>query len=303
MIDFVRLAEDFRIDYAESGHHHCHDGWIQTHCPFCTDGTSGFHLGFSKTRGNFSCWRCGGLRFWEVLCALLKVSEGECRSIIPAYIVNTVGHTPQETHRSRSIRLPEFAKPMRRQHRDYLRSRGFDPHQLSRVWGLLGAGPAAGVWAWRIIIPIYGVDGKLLAYQGRAIVDDVKPKYRMLDDEDCAVSPSRLLYGMTKVRGLDSVIVVEGVTDVWRIGPGAVCTFGIAWKAEQLHPLRHFKRRFVLFDPEHHAQLRAESLAKQLSAFGGQTEIISGFSTDPGEFTSKQVRRLREELDIRPSLS
>lgn len=72
----------------------------------------------------------------------------------------------------------------------------------------------------------------------------------------------------------DSCIVVEGVTDVWRLGPGAVATFGIKFRPAQVAMLaRHFKTIHVLFDPEPAAQAQARKLATDISRLGCAVKI------------------------------
>jgi len=185
---------------------------------------------------------------------------------------------------------------MLRQHRRYLRGRGFKPSQLANDWGLLGTGHMSGIWNWRVIVPIHNEAGAVVAYQGRAITSTAEPKYRMTPDDDALEDPKSILYGVHLAER--SVIVVEGVTGVWRIGPGAVATLGIDWSREQADRLRQFERRFILFDPEPQAQQRAEELANWVSYFPGETELISGFDTDPGEYTTEQVTNIRQDLGV-----
>jgi DNA primase len=180
-------------------------------------------------------------------------------------------------------------------HSQYLANRGFDATQLAEEWGVLGTNHLGGKWAWRIIIPIHNVRGEVVSYQGRAINETTKPKYRMLENENSLEDPRELVYGLHRVPK-NAVVIVEGVTGVWRIGPGTVATFGIDWDRKQAALLRRFQHRFIIFDPEPKAQQRAEELAKVLSLFPGHTELVYGFRTDPGEFPAHTVARIRQNL-------
>jgi DNA primase len=184
---------------------------------------------------------------------------------------------------------------MTHHHRWYLRGRGFDPKALEEEWGLLGTQHLSSRWNWRIVIPVQDARGRVVAYQGRTIREGVEPKYRMTDHADIPADPRSLIYGINKTRE-DGVIIVEGVTGVWRLGPGAVATFGIDWKREQANQLRHFERRFIIYDPEPKAQERALGLARWLGIFPGTTEVVEGFQTDPGDFTPELARKIRRRL-------
>lgn len=296
MLDFRRMAQKYHLAYLEEGHHHCHDGWVQVHCPFCAGGRSGWHLGFSLTQGSFNCWRCGGLRFWDVLPVLLRVNSRDLKEIVDEFQTDKRPE-PKQITRQRTLSPPPDTGPLLGAHRRYLEGRRFDPDALVDTWGILGCGPLGGEWAWRVVMPIQDGDDRIVAYQGRIISEEVKPKYKMEDDEKCLVDPKTLLYGINKVEG-NTVLVVEGVPGVWRIGPGTVATFGIDFHKAQANRLRRFKKRFILFDPEALAQKRARQLASHLALFEGETEILSGFQTDPGEFSDRRVQKVRKEIGL-----
>jgi hypothetical protein len=120
----------------------------------------------------------------------------------------------------------------------------------------------------------------------------------MTPDESLPVDPRSLLYGINAVPG-NAVVVVEGVTDVWRLGYGAVATLGMDWKVEQADQLRAFERRYILFDPGEKAQGRAEELAEWLSFFPGITEVVDGLRTDPGDFSDTKANRIMQTLGLR----
>lgn len=296
MLDFKRLAKDRNLPLLEGGgHHHAREGWLQTHCPKCSGGGSGYHLGWNEQAGFFHCWRCGAMRFWETLSALLRIGEEDTRRVVAEYHVEPHRAFRPQIIRQRSLKAPRGSGPLLPIHRQYLINRGFDPDELIEQYEVQGTAGLSGGWSWRIVFPIHNRSGRIVAYQGRT-VGSVEPKYRTTEDAQCLDDPRTLLYGIERVPG-ESVIIVEGATGVWRIGRGAVATLGIDWKREQANILRHFARRFILFDPEPLAQKRAVELAHTLSIFGGSTEILTGFPTDPGELTSQRVRRLRKILD------
>lgn len=292
MFDFRRYARDKGIEIAEAGqHHHTHQGWIQTHCPLCAGGTRGFHLGFNISKGYFSCWRCGGLSVWKYL---KTVESGDIKGILQKYSGKSLNG-----RRVVRLRKPDCSPPpglgkLKKFHKEYLTSRGFAWKAVSRTWDLKATGQCSGDWSWRVVAPIRARSGRIVAYLGRSI-GEALPKYKMTADEDCAEDPKSFLYGIDKVDS-DTVLIVEGVTDAWRFGPGAVAALGVTWKKPQANILRNFKRRFVIFDPDEAGRKKAETLAKWLSFYPGETEIIEGLRCDPGDLSDEEAQEIKAEL-------
>ena len=297
MIDFSKLARDKGVPFIQSGHHHVHEGWGQTHCPFCSNGTHGFHLGFNLNKGYFSCWRCGGKSVWNVLHALFP--NESIKSLIEEYSDGVRQHASTKTRiRTRNARKPpHLKKGLGKFHQRYLIERNFDPKHLTKEWDLCSTGSASKDWKWRIIAPIRNTDHSIIGYTGRCLNNHKKPRWKVSNNKDLAEDPKKLLYGIEKVK--DSVLIVEGVSDVWRMGPGSVALMGIDWTVEQASILRKIPKRFVMFDPETNAQMQADKLAKWLSPFPGETEIICGLSTDPGGLSPKEADNIAKELGIR----
>lgn len=297
MVDIERLCRDYKIPSIESGHHHCHDGWIQLHCPQCAGGKGGWHLGYNLERGNFNCWRCGPIKVTDAIAGLLHLSRREdIYKVLKEY---QKGEEPlakkEKVDRRGPVPRPPGLAPLQAQHKKYLKRRGFDPDRIVDEWGALGTAHLSGEWNWRVVCPICEQEGQVVAYLGRSISDEAKPKYRMTRDEDVLVDPRSLLYGIHRVQR-DAVVIVEGPTDVWRLGPGAVALLGIDWKKEQANRLRKFHRRYILFDPDDNAQQRADALANHLSLFEGETEIVTGLSTDPGDLSDRKAQKVMLRL-------
>jgi DNA primase len=178
----------------------------------------------------------------------------------------------------------------------YLKYRRFDPGHLVREWGLRGVGNLGAEWSWRIIIPIHNKDGLEVSYTGRVIGETRTPRYLTLDLEKSIESPKSLLYG--EQYASETIVVVEGPTDVWRIGRGAVATFGTSWTEEQAARIRKYKTRYIMFDNEKPAQRLARKLADAVSSAPGKTEIITGLVTDPGDLEPEEVDELKKELGL-----
>jgi hypothetical protein len=110
---------------------------------------------------------------------------------------------------------------------EYLRSRGFDPAWLGQTFKIsVCSEPNPKFWqlAGRIIIPIY-MDGKLRGWQARYVgepPDKQTPKYFSMP----GMKKTQLLYNYDIARKFPFGVLVEGPTDVWRVGPEAVALFG-----------------------------------------------------------------------------
>lgn len=303
MLDIVRFCQTYHIPTVGAGHVRGRNQWVNLQCPQCgSSGThGGWYLGFSLQRGNFVCWRCGSLRFWTVLSSILPnltrqqlgkaVHEHQIGYVAPPRPMAATLRRPNGNY---DLLCPPDAKPLEIAHRRYLEGRHFDPDKLTQQWGVMGTGRFAESWSWRVVFPIRSQAGQVVAWQGRSIGDG-DPKYRLTPDAECLVDPHSLLYGIHAARG-PTVVIVEGATGVWRLGPGTVATLGIKWRQPQLAILRTFERRFLIYDPEPAAQARAVKLAEALSLFPGATEVVDGFDTDPGDFNEDTADYVRRKL-------
>lgn len=199
--------------------------------------------------------------------------------------------------RKRDAVRPPHLGTLSSAHRRYLRARNFDPGELIEKWDLMGAGHLSGPWRWRIVAPVRSMSGRIVAYTGRAIHPDVRPRWKTTEKDKLADDPRKIIYGIDRVEG-DSVLIVEGPSDVWRMGYGSVALLGIDWKPEQAFVLRSFAKRFIMFDPQKEAQKRARELANWLSPFPGETEIITGIGSDPGDLSDAESYKIMQELGI-----
>jgi DNA primase len=105
------------------------------------------------------------------------------------------------------------------------------------------------------------------------------------------------LYGWDYVR--HAAIVVEGPTDAWRIGPGAVATLGTSYSKAQVLLLTNLPVRVVCFDRDNEAQRRAKRLCCELAVFPGRTVNVCLEShlaaSDPGGLR-EEVNELRQRF-------
>lgn len=163
--------------------------------------------------------------------------------------------------------LPEplwpLTDPACQQARDYLLSRGFDPMELAahrHVSFCFRSQTSQFPFNNRLIIPVYTLtpilDGNpvptLVGWQARSLNDLGLdgPKYLTMT----GMRKSQVLYGLIEAKkSTGAVIVVEGVTDAWRLGSNAVATLGKSISPAQIQLLlRHFVGRplGVMYDSD-----------------------------------------------------
>lgn len=299
-MDIQRLLRDYGVNFITEGNKHCTKGWVNIHCPFCP-GSQDYHLGIHGDGKGAHCWRCGSHQITQVLSKVLRVSPKQIPDIMQKYNIRI-------THRKKAepkisifpLKMPQPNASLTKPYKEYLRKRGFDPDKLELDWGLKQSGPVSfldGIsYSHRILIPIYW-DGEMVSFQARDITDKSKMKYLACPKRREKVHHKNILYGKQEKWGkFNGLIIVEGATDVWRLGPSAVATFGIEFKIEQVLQLAKLHDRFfVIFDEEPQAQRQARKLATKLKALGKEVHIkkIEG---DPGSMKQKEANYLVKQL-------
>lgn len=295
-LDIIALYKNHNVPFITTGNKHCLPGWVQTNCCFCM-GPRNYHLGFNMINEYFNCWRCGWHPLDAVIATILKQTIYEARNTIQEYRTGkpTVpASAPIEIKRPTKIEVPggTLMKP----HLDYLKKRGFDNESIEwlvSTYKLKGTGPV-GPDSFRIVAPIY-FDGNLVSYQGRDYTEKSPLKYKacpksleIRDHKDC-------LYAMDLVKG-DTVVIVEGIVDAWKLGPGAVATFGSAFTWAQVRLLvERWNRHVILFDPD--ADIEIHKLATAISGLCKTTTvaILKGWK-DPGELTLEKGEEIMKKI-------
>lgn len=300
--DFLRFCRDIGVSTLSSGHKHCRPGWIQVPCPFCT-GNPGWHLGFNVSGGNMNCWRCGAHSLYEYAQEKTRLSHGELKELLATYGLRPSARREGETqgkNKALQVHLPEGCGPLGPRHREYLESRRYDPDWLAQVYDVQGCGPI-GRYKYRIIAPIY-VDGRLVSYQGRDITGRAETKYKACRSDEEVIDHKECLYAADLVQG-SACVVVEGITDAWRLGPGAVATFGIKFKPAQIKRLARFNRVFIFFDTDvvkgkAESLIKAEQLSADLASLGIAVELLSLGGGDPADMEQDDADHLMAELGL-----
>lgn len=281
------ILQEHNINYRTSGqHHHVRQGWVGIDCPFC--GTQDkYHLGIHTGTRVASCWKCGRHTLVEVLSAALQIRFGEAKRLITG-----LGWVDQRAtsvaKRQHQLKLPQGIGPLQTPHQRYLRGRQFDPDEISKLWEVQAFGIHPR-FNWRLWLPIHFAD-QVVSWTTRSIGEEGM-RYINAKPTEESLSPKSILYGLHYVRS--TVVICEGPTDAWRLGPGTVATMGLQYTQKQIAWMSRFPERYVCFDSSVDAQARAGKLAELLSLLPGSTHILTLDAEDPGSASRKEVSRVR----------
>jgi len=286
ILDFL-IAK--HVEYQPPGEHrHVRRGWIGINpCPSC--GSTSFHAAISEDGRSASCWRCGRLDPINLLAAAARCKPREVLAPILSARGIATQETPSQPPSGRYI-PPTGVGPLLPAHRKYLKARGFDPDDLSRLWSVEGIG-LAGKLTWRLFIPFL-LDGRPVSWTTRAIGTSGR-RYVSASPEQETVSHKEILYGEDYAR--HAVVVVEGPLDAWAIGPGAVAVAGLVVTDAQVDRIAAYPMRAVCFDAEPPAKLRQETLVRRLASFPGETVSVDlETGPDAAEAEDGEIREIRK---------
>jgi DNA primase len=297
MFDAERFYKDYHIPYWTGGKN-VTPGWINVSCPYHADTN---HLGYSPD-GSYNCWKCGPHTVTSVIAHLLAISSGEAKKVVREYDVLVISRRRLNEVKSakyvgkniKTAGLPGTS--LGKYHTRYLKKRGFNPDDIIAKYHVTGTGPAA---RWlerdfklRIIIPIIE-DGQIISFQARDITDKQELRYKGCPIELSVRHYKHTLYNIDNCPG-SSIRLVEGITDVWRMGDGYAATFGTSMTDYQISLLARYQRILFLFDPEKEAQERARKGAEKLAAIGKEVELIElEKDCDPGDLSEEEAKQLR----------
>lgn len=289
-LNLLDLLKVHRIDFREYGEdqHVSKSDWIGLECPWCHN-PGKYHLGINPRSGLCTCWRCGRKPIGETLARICRV---EIQTIWPY-----LNHHHRQPYK-RAVRpegflkLPDNIEPMQAPHRKYLTDRGFNPVEIERLWGVQGIGIDRR-FPWRLFIPIRNRRMETVSWTTRSISPTNPKRYMTANKSEESESIKSVLYGAEHTAG--AVIVVEGPTDAWAIGPGAVATCGMILGRDQINRLARYPVRVICFDGSKDAQERAERLCRRLAMFPGRTEQYRLDSDDdPATADKSEIQDLRE---------
>lgn len=180
---------------------------------------------------------------------------------------------------------------------EYLISRGFDPLEIAEKYaiGYVEHESAMPIIADSLIIPIF-FEKQLVAWQARRLVYAGKNKY--------ITSPgakiSRIFYNWDASADYEYAILVEGVFDVWRLGPPALALFGTHLSQNQVELLRsRYKTVFILLDGD--AKEKMEILSKRLLGFVEVVPVALPGNCDPADISFHELQNYLTDALMRRS--
>lgn len=296
LIDIEGFLRHNEIPYITEGKN-VSAGWAEINCPFPDCGDKSFHCGINLESGFFSCWICG--RKGPITSLVQEIYH--CGYYLAARKLEEFPRRgiPEEELNRRREKVSEVVYPkyvldnIPNLHRNYLIKRGFNPDELVNNYKIRATSNIGGAMSFRVIVPII-LDGILVNYTGRDVTGTQKTKYKNLENDKAIIPMKQCVYNLDSVR--DRAIICEGVTDVWRIGPGAIATMGKTFTLYQINLIRKrgIKDIFVMYDSD--AIRDAEALAGVLSTIVNRVEILELDSGDPGDLSAEEVREIRREV-------
>jgi len=270
-------------------------GNIGIKCIYCNDKSN--HLAIKKNNGVFYCLKCGERgNMISLIVDLLSVSKREAIKTSSKYDGISESHgSPARSCQPVSISWDTVMPPLNEKflpspHKKYLEKRKFNPDFLQWKYNL--STPKiynVGDWKHRIIIPYFDKK-KIITYSGRSISENPKLKYFHLSEKKCIRTPKQVLYGLEFCS--KNIMLVEGVTDVWAIGDGAVALSGKQLTPDQeILLLEHNpKKVYILLDPD--AIEQAKDIANRIRNFTN-VEILSLLRGDPAEQDQNCLNKIK----------
>ena len=285
--------DDIGVAYREAGEENVGDGWIGIDCPFCGIGLG--HLGIHCEEGNyFRCWNC--LETGDIIAlirALEEVGFQQAKARLEQHQVLFPAPREERPKREYAKVLPEnfeyiFEGEEPLLVKQWFRKRGFDLG-ICREYEL-GWVPH-GEYQLRLIVPMR-LDRAVVSFQAVDMTGQARipyldcPRDRALVPNDC------LLYGIEDVGR--QVILVEGVTDRWRMGRDAKAMLTKNWTYAQiilLHRRARGVRVKVLLDMD--AMREGKRLANMLTELFPDVVFIGlDEAKDPDRLSAKEVERI-----------
>lgn len=314
--DWVAFFEKNYINYRTDGPN-CGRNNIVCKCPWCGVADSSEHMGVHLETGMFGCWRNArhrGRNPVRLIAALLGCSWAEAEELwgkrpvvasgsLLATVSNVLADKDTLAPHKKDLSLPEDFRKLTewgagKPFITYLVGRGFvAPDEFAAQYDLRYT--ISGRWKHRVIVPLYGKDGELLTWVGRAI-NDHPIRYDTLAKDDGAVqTPKQVIYRPPGIeQGGRLLVVTEGPFDALKVdyyarkyGARSTCVFGVATVQTQVYQLaslaESFHRTIVLYDEGE--RIKALVMARQI---GARVAELPRSADDPGNMTKDQIKAL-----------
>jgi len=296
MFDIISYLEDREIEFWTEGKN-VTAGWTNIQCVFpgCPDPSN--HLGINPEGLAYNCYICGESNYITKLIEEIdKCSWRQAKNIFDSYQKEDEIPERKEHPLVKKIIYPKgFTKSIPKKAENYLKKRNFDSGFIINKYNLRYGG-ISGKYKFRLIIPFY-LNGRLITFSSLDVTGKQIPKYKHQEIDESIIDPSRTLYNIDTVK--DKMILVEGITDVWRIGGGCCALMGKIATDEQklLIHRKGVKSILVLLDSD--AMVEGKKLAVQLSGLAPHVEFVdynSEKELDPDTLPDKVLKYLRKKV-------
>ena len=297
--DALSFLEDYDIDYKESGKNIGRNWYGLRTCIFC--GNTGYHLGLNKKSKYCSCFVCGeGISLFGYIKERLKLNNREVYAVINKY--SSEHQEYEEVLCGDEVVLPSnMQKGIPRRAFNYLKGRGFNAFRLRDKYGLrftknysvAEKGDIKQDFSFRIFVPII-YNRKLVSYSGRDYTNQAEPKYRHPEKSLVLEAPADIMYNSKTVG--DRAIIVEGFTDVWKMGNESISGQGIKFTKNQLNQIKDLNLKRVAILLDENADEPAKHLADQLYGTVGDIRIGYLEHGDPGDLSYNDAFELKRKL-------
>ena len=289
--------EEKGIEVYPAGSKNVSEGWIGLECIYCADSSN--HLGIELATGRVSCWLCGPHgKAVNLLMDIERCNYPQAKKLFEKWWegdLETVGlkRLPPSIPAADRVALPPLLKQWPQKYLDCIKSRGHAPQELIRKYKLMPA-HRFGSYGFRIIAPFF-VDRRMVGFTGMDVTGKKETKYKDSAKESSVIPPADMLYNIDTVQS--SAVIVEGITDVWRIGDGAVALGTNKMNEKQLWQLvkKDVKRVFVLLDAD-----AASNVARvaNLVAATITIDVEAGYldRNDPDKMSAVDLLRVRKWL-------
>ena len=289
--------------------------FLNVFCPFCHGSTtSPTPLGFHRTGGYVTCFRCGSHPLVPTIARLLGLSTPQAQAIRDQYTYADASKASLEIAYAQACTPP--GGPLTTRYKAYLESRGLDPDWIALEYGVLASGTSCRWYGesrdWkgidfsdRLVVPICDRGGRVVAFQGRTIARNEPIRWKFPPLDRVAAHYKETLYNLHAHKG-DTVAVVEGIVDAWKLGRGSVASYGTSMSQGQMRLLGGFRRVVMLFDSEPEAQARARRAAREIASLGARVDVVDlqlpagagGKPLDIGDLGESEVQGIRGEIGL-----
>lgn len=301
-MDIIELFDEYDVQYWKTGKN-ISRGWIGLQCPFCDDNSN--HLGIRTKDFKCRCWKCGWKKLTTVLKEVLNIDYNQ--AVLYSKQLDPSGDSDyKETggidviKNKLTIKLPEeIEKKFPEAHKKYLRDRGFPVAKTIRDFQLKAVNHL-GRYKFRIIIPII-YQKRIISFTSRDITGLSEYRY-LAAPKNTYPNPKHFVYNIDSVKTGGQAILVEGPTDVWRLGEGAISFFGTTYDSKQLvHIVRKkISRLHIFFDNDRPGIKTAAELSRAVRSLVKEVNIIkTDAAADPGSMTREQGEIVMRTLGMR----